>query len=366
MKRATRAWLLPAIVCFLIDALPPATAVETAQAASPQLQPATPPEPPLPPPPGYAVPDAPAELAFATAPPMTEGDQWTYLISSADAQLDGKFLRVTLKGKSADKLVFTVQPGDAEPVTVEMPWDGSWLFSPNEEKPGLFLLRLIGEKMQDFPGKIIQGEYHEFSVGGGWSQNFVTGERTTSPGWQVRVEGPSMCVVPAGAFACGRLEYTHDAGTVLISYHTPASPAPVRVRILRNLPKGVDLPPVARGWILLELYSYEASGERHEATLPELPAAERQKAIEWIKSTAEFGGDSYTVGNFLFLLHDNARRHPRGRFIISIGSGVTKDKKGYVCEWRWGKFSVREMTPEEMATAAPSSMTRTVLPASND
>jgi hypothetical protein len=336
----------------------PATAVPLEE--KPQTP--IPPEPQLPPAPAYDVPELPVQLDFATTPPMAEGDQWTYLISSADPLLDGKSLRVALKTRSSSKLVFTVERDNAEPATVEMPWDGSCCFSPNEEKPGLFLHRLLGEKMKDFPGSVSRTGTREFSVGGQWSENYVTGKRTVSPGWRVRVDGPYMCVVPAGTFACARLEYNHDAGTSLVAYHAPASPAPVRVRILRSLPEGIDLPPVARGWILLELSSYKSSGQQHEATLPDLPAAERNKAIEWIKKTANVGGDSYTVGNFLFLLHDNARRNPRGRFIISIGSGMTKDKKGYVCEWQWGKFTVREMTPEEMTKASPNSMTRTVLP----
>jgi hypothetical protein len=154
-------------------------------------------------------------------------------------------------------------------------------------------------------------------------------------------------VAPAAALPCLRFSY-QGPDNRSVSLFTPGMPLAVRTSVM---PKGRD-------WVLAELQSFETGGTKTAGGFPELPKAEREKALAWIRSMASTApGKAYDpVSAFLFTLHEQVRSHPKEKVLISMTPGFTNDQKGYVAQWARWSFTVREMTPEESAKEPPQSI----------
>lgn len=338
-----------------------------AKTKPPAVQPAA---KPAPEPPYPAIPEAPKTLDLAGTAPLQEGDFWEYLVWSGDVARDGTTLRLTLTKIEPKQLTFELQGGGAEPRSTTVAWDGKGFFSLAAEKEGSYSLKMFqpgspGASQQarderdaagiiNFPLHLEADRSTRFNVGGRWEHNFVTGVRKEWPGSSVEITGPETCVVPAAALACSRFAF-QGPGLRLVAYFTPDTPAAVRAEFK---------PVTATGWLLFELHSWQAASTRRGAEFPEIPKAERQKAIEWLRAklAGATEGKSYdALGAFLALLHREVRLHPRDRVRIFFSPGITNDQKGYIAEWNAWKFSAREMTPEEVAKEPPESMKSSVV-----
>ena len=342
----------------------PRKAPATAKPAAAKPAPKPEPEPPYP-----AIPEAPKTLDLAGNGPLQEGDSWEYLVSSGDAARDATTLRVTLTKVEPKQLTFEFQGGGGEPRSTTVPWDGKGFFGLVTDKDGSYALKMFqpdspGASQEarddrdaagiiDFPLHVEADKFRRVNVGGRWEHNFVTGVRKEWPGSSVEITGPATCVVPAAALACSRFAY-QGAGMRLVAYFAPETPAAIRTEFK---------PVSATGWLLFELQSWQAAGTRRGPEFPDLPKAERQKAIDWLRAKliGATEGKSYdALGAFQSMLHWEVRLHPRDRVRIFLSPGVTNDHKGYIAEWNAWKFSAREMTPEEIAKEPPESMKSSV------
>lgn len=333
-------------------------AKRNAPAAKPSAKPAPAPEPPYPP-----IPDLPTSLTLAGTSPLANGDSWTYLVTSSDPQLDGKLLTLTLKQRSSDKFEFNLQLGDVtRSVTVLWPGGAGW-FTPAEDSSGALTVKLFANRGSqssagddsnkdirevnrisvELPLKVEAGRFSNFNVSGS-RRGIIRGGQVVgwvedTPGWNLEFSGPEMCVVPATALACARFAYA-GPDTRIIAHFEPDSQAALRARLS---------PPGGRRSLLLELYSSAIGGTPRSSVFPELAPTERQKAAEWIKANAAPSQGYDPAVSFLSLLHEKARLHPRDTVRIFMTPGITRDGKAYVAEWKARKFSVREMTADELA-----------------
>jgi hypothetical protein len=351
---------------------------------------------------------------------MNQGDSWTYLVSSSNPQMDGKLLRVTLTRRDETTATVTLAGEGVVQPEVTLAWNGVGWFSPVTDADGKIGIKLFWQRPADwtaqgpkkaaaegqakptpeqiqkmenllhdlalpaqarealekelkeareaqrspeeeeadaarvlsFPIKVEAGRYTSFNVSGRWEHNFVTGVRKVWPGSDLEVTGPEMCVVPAGAFASGVFAFTGPSSRMTACFE-PVLPVAVRAR---SIPKG------GAGSLLFELHSYETAGTSKPPQFSDLPAAERQKALDWIRGKITPGKSYDPAALFLFELHEAVRSHPREIVRIFMSPGITNDDKGYVAEWKAWKFSVREMTPEEVSAEPRESMKTQVAP----
>jgi hypothetical protein len=290
-------------------------------------------------------PQPPARLEFsAELLPRAVGDRWTYQVLSADEGMDMKSLNVTLKEKDEKNVVFAVQFGEGEPTSVTLSVKDATWFTPEEKKEAGFGLRALGD---DYPRtsergitKIETQRFFDYDVAG----NFLG----------THVYAIEMCVMACGTFPCARIERSDLRGLILSEiWIAPALPAALQSKLQRA--------GDGKGKIAFELISFKAAGQSQPAKLPAIPAAERQKAIAWVKANNKFGESSGIVADFIFLLHEGIRLFSGGPLQFQIGSGLTKDGQGYVLAWRAGKFSSRAMTAAEASQAGPNAFTRRAL-----
>jgi hypothetical protein len=325
---------------------------------SSQTQPAKSPAPKAPPAAKAETPAAPRapqtsapleQLEFSSKSlSLVEGDHWAYLVSSTDAAVDGKILNVTLQGKDPERATFAVQLGEAAAAIVNLSAAQATWFTPQEGEKGGFGLVGIGD---DYPQKVERG------VQWNKTMRFFSYDdygRRSETGYVISASAPDQCVVACGTFPCTELRRTDLSGPIERQiWLSPNLPAALRAKLRR--------PGGQKGWVLFELVSVEASGQSRKAAGGVLPAAERQKAIDWIKANNKFGADSDLVMDLVHLLQEGVLKHPGAGLKFLLGRELTKDAKGYVLEWRAGKFSARQMTVEENQTAGPMSFTRQVV-----
>lgn len=360
----------------------PATAQRTQQRRkSPVVKagkPATAPAP-APPEPEFAyppVPSAPEDLTFLGHADLKPGDVWSYLIASGNTQWDGKMVRFTLSELDSKRASFAIDaPGQASR-SVSLDWNGQGRFSPVIQADGNISIKLFWNESSmlteqqrreywtpgkheanaaaivDFPFNVKAGRSQSFNMSGGWEQNFVTGQRKTWPGSDLEITGPQVCVVPAGSFACARFALESPSANMVAHFAAEQAAALM-----------ADSRPPAAPWMFFELHSYRtAAGVSTGPTFPDLPAAERQKALDWIRGmTQQTSPRNYDpVTMFLVNLHSLVRAHPRDIVRISLSPGLTNDGKGYIAEWKKWKFSTREMTPDEAANMPRQSMATSI------
>jgi hypothetical protein len=364
------------------------------------------------------IPEAPNTLELTGKTLISQGDSWTYLLSSSNPQMDGRLLHVALTRRDATSATLTLSGDGVAQREVPLAWNGSGWFSPVTDANGnigikLFWQRPAGwtaqgpskggaeakvtpeqiaqyedmlqrlplsaeqrEALQqelkqkrealkstedeeadaarilNFPIKLEAGHYTSFNVGGRWEQNFRTGVTKRWPGSDLEITGPKMCVVPAGAFASGVFSYTGPSSRMIACFEA-ALPVAVRAR---SLPEG------GAGWLLFELQSYVTAETSKLPQFPDLPAAERQKALDWIRGKVTPGKRYDPTASMLFGLQEAVRSHPREIVRIFISRGITNDDKGYVVEWKTWKFSVREMTAQEASAEPRESMKTQIAP----
>lgn len=378
------------------------------------------PEPEMPYP---EVPQAPKTLELTGRTNMNQGDSWTYLVSSSNPQMDGKLLRLTLTRRDETTATVTLAGDGVAQPEVTLVWNGVGWFSPTTDAEGKIGIKLFWQRPADwtaqgpkkaagagqakltpdqiqklenllhetalsaqdreklekelkdvkdaraeekateeeeadaakiinFPINVETGRYTSFNVSGRWEHSYVTGVTKVWPGSDLEITGPQTCVVPAGAFASGVFAFTGPSGRMIACFE-PVLPVAVRAR---SIPKG------GAGWLLFELHSYETAGTSKSPQFPDLPAAERQKALDWIQGKTTPGKSYDPVATLLFALHEAVRSHPREIVRIFMSPGITNDDKGYVVEWKAWKFSVREMTPEEVSAEPKESMKTQIAP----
>jgi hypothetical protein len=384
-------------------------------------KPATP-KPPEPEPevPYPEIPQAPKTLELTGKALLSQGDSWTYLVSSSNPQMDGKLLRVTLTRRDETSATVTLAGDGVAQPEVKLVWNGVGWFSPVTDADGKIGIKLFWRRPADwtaqgpkkaagagqakltpdqiqklenllhetalaaqdreklekelkeareaqssseeeeadaarilnFPIKVEAGSYTSFFERGRREQNFVTGVSKVWPGSDLEITGPQTCVVPAGAFASGVFAFTGPSGRVIACFD-PVLPVAVRAR---------SIPKSGSGWLLFELHSYETAGTPKSPQFPDLPTAERQKALDWIQGKTSPGKSYDPVATLLFALHEAVRSHPREIVRVFMSPGITNDDKGYVAEWKAWKFSVREMTPEEVSAEPKESMKTQIAP----
>jgi hypothetical protein len=156
----------------------------------------------------------------------------------------------------------------------------------------------------------------------------------------LRANGPVAGFVPVGGFACAEFERT-DVRSQKVDMQFWLSPElPIALRSRARRPRSTAM-------ILFELASYSTAGKSGK-TIASIPSSvERKKAIEWMKANNKFGEQSQIVDDMIFQLHMNTRHDGSARLQWIVGSGVTKDSKGYTLIWENSIFKVREYSADE-------------------
>lgn len=304
-------------------------------------------------------PQPPSELALDVNKLVTNvGDKWSYLISSADESLDGKTFIINLKEKNSANYVFSVQLGDSELKTANIPKSEATWFMPIVTEKGDFTIKGIGG---DYPVVVIRGK--SWTTSASQTRYAIQYGSPVPIGTEIlyviNASDPLICNMPVGTFNC--VEITKRSPNIVTSqnYLSPDNSFAVQSRVRR---------PNKGALISFRLISFESSVRSENADNTKnsyvqiLTTAERQKAIEWIKANSKFGEGSDIIDDVLFFVDSGVGLYPKAAVRIAVSSDLTKSGKGYILECRNSKFIAREMTAEESDKSGKGSITRSVVP----